>query len=117
MLRPTCRSCARLQASARNGAIAAAVGLSAAEVAALFSDGCAADGALHATGGGERGGLQLQQLAAVLQRVQDGATGVLCWPCRRIGLVALYGFLKSMMMATVPLCTTVQPQGPIFLQL
>ena len=63
------------QASERNGAIAAAVGLSTAEVAALFCEGSAADALLRGSSGGD-GGVQLKELAAVLQRVQDGATGV-----------------------------------------
>ncbi len=65
------------QASERNDAIAAAVGLSTAEVAALFCEGgAAADTVLLKGSSGGDGGLQLKELAAILQRVQDGATGV-----------------------------------------
>lgn len=65
------------QAAARNGAIAEAVGLSAEEVGALFDDGSGSCAAANETNTAHRT-LQLQELAEVLQRVQEGATGALC---------------------------------------
>lgn len=65
------------QAAARNGAIAEAVGLSAEEVGALFDDGSGGSGG-PSDGNTAHRSLQLQELAEVLQRVQDGATGAPC---------------------------------------
>lgn len=62
---------------ARNSAIATAAGLTPQEVAALFSDHNPPAGGPPHTGSTTPGSAHpnLKQLAAVLQRVQDGATG------------------------------------------